>query len=59
MDSPPQFIHENFQENFEPKRAFKSLDLKALVNFGRDGWTIVEPINNRFDRLSMVYTYRS
>ena len=32
------------QEYFEPKRAFKSNDLKALYNFRRDNWVRPEKV---------------
>ena len=45
------------QEYFKPKRAFKSKDLKALLNSGRADWTNIEPAYKRFIGNSRAYVY--
>jgi hypothetical protein len=44
----PHFENLFQQEYFEPKRAFKSNDLKALVNFSRVSGTNFEPADTGF-----------
>jgi hypothetical protein len=50
----PCFENPFQQEYFEPKKAFKSNDLKALVNISRAGWTIVELVFGRFGEIQRL-----